>query len=87
MERPTISDNDAVFQAGTTIGVYLTSAIAEIDRRLGEGYAQDHPALIAECVRSQTMDFNSVALTAVLYEIRDALEVNQIRDLLERQSN
>jgi hypothetical protein len=74
MERPTISADDAVSQAGTTIGQYLTQAISEIDQRFGEGYAQDNPALVAECVRSQTMDLNSVALTAVLYEIRDALE-------------
>ena len=74
MDRPTIENTNAVFQAGTTIGTYLSQAIAEIDNRLGDGYAEKHPALLAECVRSQTMDFNSTALIAVLYEIRDALE-------------
>lgn len=74
MNKPTINDTDAVFQAGATIGTYLSQAITEIDKQLGEGYAEKHPELIAECVRSQTMDFNSTALTAVLYEIRDVLE-------------
>jgi hypothetical protein len=74
MERPTINNTNAVFQAGTTIGTYLSQAITEIDKQLGEGYAEKHPELVAECVRSQTMDFNSTALGAVLYEIRDVLE-------------
>jgi len=73
MERPTISNDHAVSQAGETIGQYLGQAIKEIDERLGDGYAQRHPDLIAECIRSQTMDFNNVAIVAVLYEIRDAL--------------
>lgn len=73
MNRPTIGSTEAVHQAGATIGTYLSQAIGEIDSRLGEGYAEKHPELIAECVRSQTMDFNMAALTAVLYEIGDAL--------------
>ena len=73
MDRPTISNNHAVSQAGMTIGQYLHQAIREIDDTIGEGYAQRHPDLIAECIRSQTMDFNNVAIVAVLYEIRDAL--------------
>ncbi len=74
MERPTIGSSAAVFQAGMTIGQYLSQAITEIDKQLGPGYAERNPKLIAECVRSQTLDFNSVALTAALYAISDALE-------------
>jgi hypothetical protein len=74
MNRPTIENTTAVFQAGDTIGTYLSQAIIEIDRRLGKGYAKKHPSLIAECIRSQTMDFNSTAMVAVLYEIGDSLE-------------
>jgi hypothetical protein len=73
MERPTISNTNAVFQAGSTIGTYLSQAIEEIDKRLGDGYATKHPELIAECVRSQTMDFNNTSITAALYQIADAI--------------
>jgi len=82
MQRPTIDNTSAVFQAGTTIGTYLTSAIHEIDKRFEEGYARKHPKLVAECVRSQTLDFNGVALNAVLYEISDAL--GRIGDAVEK---
>jgi hypothetical protein len=47
MDRPTIENTNAV-QAGTTIGTYLGVSIAEIDKRLGEGYAEKHPALVSE---------------------------------------
>lgn len=73
MEKPTIENTNAVFQAGTTIGTYLSSAISEINKRLDDGDAWQHPQLIAECVRSQTMDYNNTALVAVLYEIKEAL--------------
>lgn len=78
MDRPSFGSTEAVYQAGATIGTYLSQAIEEIDSRLGEGYAKNHPELIAECVRSQTMDFNMTALTAVLYEIGDALEARKV---------
>jgi len=74
MERPTLSATNAVFQAGMTVETYLNQAVDMIDKRFGEDYAVRHPAFVAECIRAQTMDFNSVALVAALYEIRDALE-------------
>ena len=68
-----------MYQAGATIGVYLSQAIKEIDLRFGEGYAEANPNLVAECVRSQTLDFNGVSLSAVLYELRDALLERAVR--------
>lgn len=73
MDRPTISNDQAITQAGMTIGTYLSQAIHEIDRRLGEGYAQKHPELIAECIRSQTLDYNSTALVDSLHALAAAL--------------
>lgn len=69
MERPTINANDAVVQSGQTIAMYLGQAIDMIDRQFEIGYAKRNPALVAECVRSQTMDFNSVALCCAIYEL------------------
>ena len=76
-----------MFQAGSTIGQYLCQAIRSIDDRLGEGYAEDHPELIVECIRSQTMDFNMTALSAVLYEISDALKNLRPYDHLQCDDN
>ena len=59
---------------GVTIAQYLTQAIFEIDLRLGDGYAEKHPGLIAECVRSQTLDFNNCLMVATIWEIRDTLD-------------
>lgn len=74
MDKPTIDATNAVFQAGSTIQTYFSQAVSMIDAKFGDSYAERHPELVAEFVRSQTMDFNSLALVAVLYEIRDALE-------------
>ena len=74
MDRPNISANSAVIQAGKTIGQYLSQAETEIDSRFGKRFAVKHPELLAACVLAQTQDFNSVALCSALYEIRDALD-------------
>ena len=73
MERPTLNADNAVSQAGWTIGRYLNQAIDEIDRCFGEGFAKKHPALVAECVRSQTMDFNTTSLVSAIWAISDAI--------------
>lgn len=77
MEKPTLSPTEAVLQAGTTVGQYMGQAVKQIDYEFGEGFAKKNPLLVAECIRSQTMDFNHTALVAVLYEIRD-----EIRDAI-----
>jgi len=74
MERPTIGNTEAVFQAGSTVKMYLTQATTFIDELFCPGYAEAHPELLAECIRSQTLDFNSTALCAALFEIKDSLE-------------
>jgi hypothetical protein len=73
MNKPTIDNTAAVHQAGATIGTYLAQAINEIDNRLGDGYAAQHPVLLAECVRSQTLDYQTTAFTAAMYECEERL--------------
>lgn len=73
MEKPTISNDYAVTQAGDTIMQYLKQAKRHIDDTFGKGYAKDHPELVAECVRSQAMDYNCSANTAVMYELVEAI--------------
>ena len=73
MEKPTISDTNAVFQAGDTMDTYLARAIVDIDKRLGNGYAKQHPELISSCIMSQTFDYNNTSITAALYELSEKL--------------
>ncbi len=77
MERPTIDNTQAVFQAGDTISTYLSQAVEMIDRRFGKGYAAEHPALVAECIHSQALDYNSTALTAALYQLADGIQARE----------
>lgn len=73
MERPTIDSTGAMRQAAMTMDSYLSAAIQCIDAKFGEGYAEDHPDLVAAMVKAQVDDYNSTAFTAVLYEIADAI--------------
>jgi len=87
MEKPTISDTNAVFQAGDTMDTYLARAIVDIDKRLGNGYAKRHPELISSCIMSQTFDYNNTSITASLYELSEKLHefTSSIMDDVKKQ--
>ena len=74
MERPTLSCDEALRQAGDTAHTYLHRAVRMLDDCFGLGYAERHPQLVAECIRSQTLDFNATAIHAALYALGDTLE-------------
>ena len=87
MEKPTISDTNAVFQAGDTMDTYLARAIVAIDKRLGDGYAKQHPELISSCIMSQAFDYINTSITASLYELSEKLHefASSIMDDVEKQ--
>jgi len=87
MEKPTISDTNAVFQAGDTMDTYLARAIVAINKRLGNGYAEGHPELISSCIMSQTFDYNNTSITAALYELSEKLHefASSIMDDVKKQ--
>lgn len=74
MDRPTLDSAQAVHQAGDTVHIYLHRAVAILDDCFGSGYAAANPALVAECIRSQSLDYHTTALTAVLYSLGDTVE-------------
>ena len=74
MERPTLSNEQALTQAGDTTHTYLHRAVRMLDDCFGQGYAAANPQLVAECIRSQTLDYHTTALTATLYAVGDTLE-------------
>ncbi len=74
MNKPTIGNQDAMFQAGPTAGVYLEDAIRQIDGQLGDGYAAQHPELIAALVAAASADFNNCLLATAVWEVAEALD-------------
>jgi hypothetical protein len=73
MNRPNLTANAAVRQAGMTVSGYLASAIESIDGQFGAGYATSNPALVAAFIHAATLDFNNCAMHSVLGEIADAI--------------
>lgn len=74
MEKPTISNDAAVTQAGKTIKQYLNQAREAIDDVFGAGYARHNPVLVAACVKAQAEDYKTVAIAAPLYEISQSID-------------
>jgi hypothetical protein len=51
---------DTLFsQSKDTAEEYLRKAISSIDERLGDGYAKDHPELIAAFMKTASADFTA----------------------------
>jgi outer membrane murein-binding lipoprotein Lpp len=71
MRRPTIDNESALIQAGDTVRLYLEVAVKMVDDQFGPGFAGKNPAIVAECVRSQAVDYNTTALTAAIYALGD----------------
>lgn len=55
-------------QASMTAQVYLKEAVECIDTEFGEGYAKDHPDLVAEFMHVSGQDFNNAILCQVICE-------------------
>lgn len=52
-------------QAGWTVGCYLRYSVEEIDKAFGEGYAKNHPELVAEFIKACTLDAHSGAISGI----------------------
>lgn len=70
---------DTLFsQAKDTADEYLRTAISAIDDRLGNGYAKDHPELIAAFMKTASADFAASSQAkvngAALQRIAEALD-------------
>ncbi len=66
-------------QASATADDYLMNAIQDIDKRLGDGYAETHPDLIAAYMKVAAMDLGAASLAKEIGEsISEAgLEIGQ----------
>ena len=59
----------AMYQAGSTIGIYLDEAVKQIDGTFGNGYAKAHPELVAVFIQACVKDFE-IAVSECLKEDR-----------------
>lgn len=55
-------------QASMTADTYLAAAIRDINTRLGEGYAQKHPELVAAFIDVCAKDFGTAVLANSIQE-------------------
>ena len=60
-------------QADMTAHDYMSWAIENIDRQLGDGYAINHPGLIGAYMRTAAQDFHTSTMKAAYQDIRDEL--------------
>ena len=77
-----LPDNDAhsaMDQAGFTASKYLNEAILEINARLGPGYAEKHPELIAAFMRTAASDYSAWSLAVATGHI--CRELKALADL------
>jgi len=74
MSRITGNLFDLYTQAFSTAEECFEKAIKEIDYQFGEGYAQKHPELIGQYMRTIVSDLQTSIIGKKLQEITDALE-------------
>lgn len=60
-------------QAAMTTADYLRSAIDAIDGSFGDGYAEQHPMLVAAYIRTAAQDFHTAIVAKTLDEVSQAL--------------
>ncbi|MDX1943760.1 MAG: hypothetical protein SFU86_00005 [Pirellulaceae bacterium] len=74
MDKPTLSNDHALRQASMTAATYLSEAMLAIDKRFGDGYAKENPALVGSFIQACASDYHSTAISAALYELAEAIE-------------
>ena len=60
-------------QASMTADEYLANAIADIDKRLGTGYAKTHPELIAAFMQTAAIDMGSAVIAGAIEDLSETL--------------
>lgn len=88
MEKPRLTEETALKQAGQTIKQYLFQAEAAIDEVFGEGFAKENPGLVGDCVKAQAEDFKTTSMTAAIYGVEDSISfVSGSLDLVAARLN
>jgi hypothetical protein len=61
-------------QAPVTASSYIAAAVSQIDGHLGEGYAKQHPELIAAYMQTTTLDLGMALIAGALEELAAATD-------------
>lgn len=69
------SVESAFRQAWLSADDYMEVAIRQIDLRFGEGYAENHPELVAAFMRTCAQDFHTTIMKVALQDIEAAIQV------------
>ena len=89
-----LTANDLMVEAPDTVNFYLRRAIEHIEDSFGEGYAKEHPELLAGFIQACATEFHTAIEAKSVGEIKDGimqveLELNELvgmtRGLLERK--
>ena len=75
-----LSATQLMEQAAATADVYLYKGIKDIDAALGEGYAKEHPELLAGYMQAAAADFQATFLANSFTELSNTLSYS-IADL------
>ena len=81
-----VTANDMMIEAPDTVGFYLRRGIKHIDNSLGEGYAEEHPELLAGFIQAcatelhtgieaKEIEMVSNAITAVAEQLNELVRV------------
>ena len=60
--------------AHMTANEYFIHSVEYIDNVFGEGYAEKHPELVAEFMRTAAIDFMTASITAGIEGVAESLE-------------
>lgn len=74
VDKITASAETLLRQASMTAADYLRAAVRELDSVFGEGYAQQHPELVAAFMRTAAQDYHTAVSASVQQDLVDALD-------------
>ncbi|VWX52979.1 hypothetical protein NOVOSPHI9U_420222 [Novosphingobium sp. 9U] len=70
-----LANNETLLrQASKTAEQYLQDAIGSIDHSLGQGYAEQHPELIAGFMTTAALDYGASVIARALGSLGDGLD-------------
>lgn len=79
MSEISASSETLMRQAPMTATEYLDEAIERIDRRLGGGYAKQHPELIGAFMQTAAIDFAAGIVAKMIERVADAVDCLAIK--------
>lgn len=68
-----IGYSEMLRQSPMAVHDILLHTVSNIDKILGEGYAEAHPELIAACVSAATSEFNNGSMIVAIQETSDKI--------------